>query len=265
MDADFEQDYQAAERAYGLGEYAEAHALTSALWDQLQSPSNEHDPGLILGWRAVVSLLLGHIQLHGLQQPEQAAIAYERVLEGDVDATIAALAEQGLKRCRSEDITSRAGSTPATNGAIPGLLKDPFLSTDPDQSRPAPADLVTAMPWLSSDADLEINPTTEESSEDNVETITLSPTPEPTVTPEASADVEVEVEMEMANQEPAVSEEEPPVAVDPTPQEPAAKDLLENSWLRVQLQPDIKNPTDSGEPMGLMNRIKGVFVRSAGR
>ena len=31
MDADFEQHYQAAERAYGLGEYAEAHALTSCL------------------------------------------------------------------------------------------------------------------------------------------------------------------------------------------------------------------------------------------
>ena len=98
VDADFEQHYQAAERAYGLGEYAEAHALTSALWDQLQSASNEHDPCLILGWRAVVSLLLGHIQLHGLQQPEQAAIAYERVLQGDVDATIAALAEQEIGR-----------------------------------------------------------------------------------------------------------------------------------------------------------------------
>ena len=165
MDADFEKHYQAAERAYGLGEYAEAHALTSALWDQLQSAS-----------------------------PEQAAIAYERVLQGDVDATIAALAEQGVKRCRSEDITSGAGTTPATNGAIPDLLKDPFLSTNPDQARPAPADVVTAMPWLSSDADLEINPTTEESSEDNVETITLSPSPEPTVTPEASSNVEVEVE-----------------------------------------------------------------------
>ena len=147
MDADFEQHYQSAERAYGLGEYAEAHALTSALWDQLQSASNEHDPSLVLGWRAAVSLLLGHIQLHGLQQPEQAAIAYERVLQRDVDATIAALAEQGLKRCRSEDITSGAGSTPATNGAIPDLLKDPFLSAEADQVRPAPADLVTAMPW----------------------------------------------------------------------------------------------------------------------
>ena len=76
----------------------------------------------------MVSLLLGHIQLHGLQQPEQAAVAYERVLEGDVDATIAALAEQGLKRCRSEQIASGSKyMTPATNGAIPDLLKDPFL------------------------------------------------------------------------------------------------------------------------------------------
>ena len=49
MDADFEQHYQATERAYGLGEYAKAQALTSALWDQLQSASNEHDPGLIMG------------------------------------------------------------------------------------------------------------------------------------------------------------------------------------------------------------------------
>ena len=95
MDADFEQHYQAAERAYGLGEYDEAQALASALWDQLQAESDQHDPSLVLGWRAVVSLLLGHIQLHGLQQPEQAAIAYERVLQGDVDATHRSPSETG--------------------------------------------------------------------------------------------------------------------------------------------------------------------------
>ena len=159
MDADFEQHYQAAERAYGLGDYAEAHALASALWDQLQAASDEHDPSLVLGWRAVVSLLLGHIQLHGLQQPEQAAISYERVLQGDVDATIAALAEQGLKRCRSEQIASEADMKPATNGAIPELLKDPFLNTDPDQARPAPVDAITTIPCLSSDEEPRAMPT----------------------------------------------------------------------------------------------------------
>ena len=255
MDADFEQHYQAAERAYGLGEYAEAHALTSALWDQLQSASNEHDPGLILGWRAVVSLLLGHIQLHGLQQPEQAAISYERVLQGDVDATIAALAEQGLKRCRSEDITSGTDTAPATNGAIPDLLKDPFLSTEPDQARPATADLVTAMPWLSSDEEPRTMPTPDPSP-----TPAPVPSPEPTVNPEANADMEKQ-ESEPTAEEPALDTIEPA----PQPQEPAGTKLLEHSWLRVQLQPETKSPIDSVEPMGLINRIKGVFARSAGR
>ena len=137
MDADFEQHYQAAERAYGLGEYAEAYALASALWDQLQSALDQHEPSQVLGWQTVMWLLLGHIQLHGLQQPTQAAISYERVLPGEVNATIAALAEQGLERCRAENIASGAGTPPTTNGAIPDLLKDPFLTTHPDQARPA--------------------------------------------------------------------------------------------------------------------------------
>ena len=255
MDADFEQHYQAAERAYGLGEYAEAHALTSALWDQLQSATDEHDPSLVLGWRAVVSLLLGHIQLHGLQQPEEASFSYQQVLEGEPDATIAALAEQGLERCRSGQISSEAGRTPATDGAIPDLLKDPFLSTNSDQAKPALADVVTAMPWLSSADEPRAMPTP-----NTTPTSAPFPSPEPTLTPGANSDVE------MANQEPEPTIEEPPLdAVEPTPQEPAATDLLEKSWLRVQLQPAIKSPTDSNEPMGLINRIKEAIARSAGR
>ena len=187
----------------------------------------------------MVSLLLGHIQLHGLQQPERAAISYKQVLQGDVDATIAALAKQGLERCQSKDITSGAGTTPATNGAIPDLLKDLFLKTDRDQTRPAPADVVTAMPWLTSDEEPRAMPT-----------------------PEANSQAEVQ------KQEPEPTAEEPPldtIEPAPQPQEPSGTKLLEHSWLRVRLQPDIKNPTDSREPMGLINRIKGVFVRSAGR
>ena len=257
MDADFEQHYQAAERAYGLGDYAEANALAKALWDQLQSASDEQDPSLVLGGRAVVSLLLDHIELHGLQQPKQAAVAYERALESDVDDTIAALAKQGLTRCQSEQIASEADMTPATNGAIPGLLKDPFLKTDPDQTRPAPADVVTAMPWLSSDEEPRTMPTPDPSP-----TPAPVPSPQPTLTPEANSQAEVQ------KQEPELTAEEQhhdTIEPVPQPQEPAATKLLEHSWLRVQLQPDIKSPTDSVEPMGLINRIKGVFVRSAGR
>ena len=181
------------------------------------------------------------------------------MLQGEVDATIAALAEQGLNRCRAEDITSGAGTTPATNGAIPDLLKDPFLSTEPDQARPAPIDVVTAMPWLSSDAEPRAIPTPDPSPTPAPLQAPVT-SPKPTLTPAANSDVN--------KQEPEPTKEEPPldtIEPAPQPQKPSATKLLEHSWLRVQLQPDIKNPTDSGEPMGLINRIKGVLARSAGR
>ena len=256
MDADFEHHYQAAERAYGLGEYTEAHTIASELWDQLQSTSDENDQSIVLGWRAVVLLLLGHIQLHGLQQPEQAALSYQRVLEGEVDATIAALAEQGLERCRLEHIASEAGTTPVTDGTIPDLLKDPFLTTDPDQAKPALADVVTTMPWLSSDEESKTSPT---------QGPDLVPIPEPTVTTEANAGVEISRPEPEKKSEQPLPEQPPRNSIVPIPQEPAAKDLLETSWLRVQLQPEIKSPTDSNEPMGLINRIKEAFGRSASR
>ncbi|WP_115024768.1 hypothetical protein [Synechococcus sp. UW69] len=247
MDADFEQHYQAAERAYGLGDYPEAHALASALWDQLQSASDEQDQSLVLGWRAVVALLLGHIQLHGLQQPEQAALSYQRVLDIEPEATLAALAEQGLELCRSQNSVSAATTTPATDVVLPDLLKDPFLTTDPDQARPAQPHVVTAMPWLPSDKEPRPTPTA-----------AGTPSPDPAPTPEPAVTLEPEITTEPTEQPP--SDE-----IEPTTQEPAAKDLLEKSWLRRQLQPAIKSPTDSTEPMGLMNRIKGAFARSAGR
>ena len=247
MDADFEHHYQAAERAYGLGEYTEAHTIASELWDQLQSTSDENDQSIVLGWRAVVLLLLGHIQLHGLQQPEQAALSYQRVLDSEPEATLAALAEQGLELCRSQNSVSAATTTPATDVVLPDLLKDPFLTTDPDQARPAQPHVVTAMPWLPSDEKPRPTPT-----------VAGTPSPDPAPTPEPSVTLEPEITTEPTEQPPSD-------VVKPTPQEPAAKDLLEKSWLRRQLQPAIKSPTDSTEPMGLMNRIKGAFARSAGR
>ena len=276
MEADFEQQYQAAERAYGLGDYTEAHALASALWDQLQSASNEHDQSLVLGWRAVVVLLLGHIQLHGLQQPEQAALSYQRVLDSEPEATLAALAEQGLELCRSQNtVISAATTTPATDVVLPDLLKDPFLTTDPDQTRPAQPHAVTAMPWLSRDEEPRPTPT---------EAGTPSPDPAPTPEPAVTLEPEITTEpteqppsdvVEPRTQEPTVTlepeittepaDQPPSDEIEPTTQEPAAKDLLEKSWLRRQLQPAIKSPTDSTEPMGLMNRIKEAFARSAGR
>ena len=226
MDADFEQHYQAAERAYGLGEYREAHGLVTGLWDHLESASDAQDQAVVLGWRAVVALLQGHIQLHGLQQPEQAALAYQRVLDSEPEATLAALAQQGLELCGSQNSTS------------PDLLKDPFLTSAPDPAPTAQPDVITAMPWLP----------------DN-EGPWAQPTPDPIPTPEPPV-----------TKEPERPTEEPPLnSIEPAAQQPAGQELLEQSWLRVQLTPAQASPTDSKEQMGLIERIKGAFARSAGR
>ena len=210
MDADFEQHYQAAERAYGLGNYTEALSLTSRLWDQLQSASDESDEAVILGWGAVVALLQGHIELHGLHQPHQASVSYQQVLKNQPDATIAALAEQGLKRCRSEEPVNEERKTPATEVATPDLLKDPFLNKNPNQDKPAPIDTVTAMPWLACDPKPQPR-----KAEDRPSTPTPVPIQEPSVISEATAE------------------------------EHNAKDLLKTSWIRIQLQPEITGPIDS--------------------
>ena len=209
-------------------------------------------------WRAVVSLLPGHRSHPTAWSP--ATGASDRLLQltgprGWRGRHIAALAEQGLQRFRSEHIASQTGATRATDGAIPDLLKDPFLSTDNDQAKPAPADLVTAMPWLSGDDEPRAMPTP-----DTTPNPAPFPSPDPTLTSEASSDIE------MASLEPERTIKEPLLdAVELTPQKPAAANILEKSCLRVQLQPETKSPNDSVEPMGLIKRIKGVFVRSAGR
>ena len=223
MNADFEQRYQAAERAYGLREYAEADAIASALWVQLQSAPEENDPSLVLSWRAVVSLLLGHIQLHGLDQPDEASSAYQRVLDNKPNATISAVAEQGLERCRSLNSSGEAITTVANCRPIPDLLKDPFLTTDSNQTKPERPNQATAMPWLPNDEERWPMPIP-------------SPTPQQAVTPEADATEEM-----------SIPEQPSSDAVDPIPQETVAQELLENSWLRVQLKPEPARPSDSVE------------------
>ena len=80
MDGDFQQQYQDAERAYGEGDYAEAHRLASGLLEQLvDQPQDQEAQAAVLGWRAFVALLLGHIELYGRDNPNQAAGFYEQV------------------------------------------------------------------------------------------------------------------------------------------------------------------------------------------
>ena len=212
MDEDFQQRYQAAERAYGAGQYDEAHRIATALLDQLSGTAKDpEEEKALLGWRAFVALLLGHIELYGLEHPSQASAYFQTVLDSQPHDTLRELAQQGLKR--AAEMTAPKTSTPINKPSInepPSLtpetpttapadiLRDPFLPKQPvnSQGQTASTNQSSAMPWL--------DQMTEAS-------------PEPT---------------------PAASAPEPVIEPDPgesDPSDPDPMDLLAGSLLRVKL------------------------------
>ena len=217
MDEDFQQRYQAAERAYGAGQYDEAHRIATALLDQLSGTAKDpEEEKALLGWRAFVALLLGHIELYGLEQPSQASTFFQTVLDSQPHDTLRELAQQGLKRAAAmaasktntpinepstnEPSTNQPPSlTPETPTTAPAdILRDPFLLEQPvnGQEQTASTNQSSAMPWLDQMTEA---------------------FPEPT---------------------PAASAPEPVIEPDPgesDPSDPDPMDLLAGSLLRVKL------------------------------
>ena len=140
MDGNFQQTYQAAERAYGGGDYETAHHLASELLKQLELADPADDDQVrdaVLGWRAFVALLLGHIELHGLRRPDLAAGYYQLTLDCKPKDTLADLAKQGLQRSLVEPSAE----------SLPSMLQDPFLNTAAPASTSGTSQS-TATPWL---------------------------------------------------------------------------------------------------------------------
>ncbi len=231
MDGDFQQHYQDAERAYGEGDYAEAHRLASGLLEQLvDQPEDADAQAAVLGWRAFVALLLGHIELYGKDNPQQAAGYYEQVLARQPHDTLAELAQQGLERSRQG---SSAANQPEASPALepspaaaqpPDLLRDPFLKDQPEASA---SSKTTAMPWMESTPTP--NPTPAP---------TPPPTPEPTPQPEPEA--EPEQESEPPEKIPILEAElVPEPTVEPTPEPDSVEEdplqVLAGSLLRVKI------------------------------
>ena len=125
MDGDVQQQYLAAEQAYGDGDFVQAESIASTLLTQLEAASStDAEEEARLAWRAFVALLLGHIHFHGLNQPEQALVLYQLALRSQPPDTLRDLAEQGVERCEAQ-ITA---ATPAPN---PVPEPDPAPSPDP--------------------------------------------------------------------------------------------------------------------------------------
>ena len=157
MDGDVQQHYLAAEQAYGDGNFAEAQSIASTLLAQLNTASNSaEEEEARLAWRAFVTLLLGHIHFHGLNQPEQALAHYQLALENQPPDTLRELAEQGIDRCEEQIAPpplepESSCDQPVHPQAGMELIRDPFLGTTPLASDALHEVRNSATPWLGDD------------------------------------------------------------------------------------------------------------------
>lgn len=240
MNGDFQQTYQAAERAYGGGDYDTAHHLASGLLKQLDVEERADDDQVhdaVLGWRAFVALLLGHIELHGRERPDQAANYYQLALDCQPQDTLADLARQGLRRSLVEPEAVQAGS-------LPSMLQDPFLANTPPVSTSAQSQ-ATAMPWL-----------TENSSPPQARE---TPAPEPRrMAKPVRSKPELLEPVATPNDEPPHQEQPLPLLI--------AEESLERAWLRVSITPESTRadsiPMDQAKPSSRLKRLWQGLNRS---
>ena len=177
MDADFQEQYVAAEQAYSASEFDKADDLARPLLGQLEPlPASGAERDATLAWRAFVALLLGHIHLYGKDDASQSAEFYRLVLASEPPDTLRELAQQGLSEALERSpVIDVAVSAPAAEelASIPfgkvtsepassDLIRDPFLNATSTRTakakrtaadNPATETIETAMPWLEAEMD----------------------------------------------------------------------------------------------------------------
>ena len=199
----------------------------------------------VLGWQAFVSLLLGHIELHGRQQPEQAAEYYQLTLDCQPQETLEDMRRQGLQRSKSAQ--DELGAPPPTTdesfaGSLPSMLQDPFLNNAAPATTPGLSQ-TTAMPWLTE------NSTPPQARE--------TPVPRQMDEPVRSKP-ELSEPVMTTNDEPTHQEQPLPLLI--------PEESLENAWLRVSISPDKTRadsiPMDQGKPSSRLRRLWQGLNRS---
>ena len=268
MDGDFQEIYQAAERAYGDQDYERAHKLATELLRQLDDQVEEGAfQDALLSWRAVVALLLGHIELHGLHRAEQASRFYQLTLESQPQDTLAELAKQGLER--SQNISAEAVEPVTVEPkvrAMPSILQDPFLSKTSPPSAPVHAQ-DTAMPWLN-----EINPSPTSTAESapttgpaHASNLSNPPKEEQKLQEDTSIDAEPNEEQKAAAAINKTLDREPAQPTEPLPLL-IPEETIENAWIRISIAPNITKmetiPVDTNKSLSLLQRLKQAFDRS---
>ena len=232
MNQGFQENYQAAERAYAEGSYREAEQISLSLLKQLnESVEQDGQDASHSAWTSALALLLGHIELHGHQQPDQAKDWYERSLDDAQDPTLRDIAQEGLKQCNAR--TNVAATT--------NLLQDPFINTatavSPSHQQP------TAMPWLDASSEPVAEPKI-------IKQVSIEPVIEPDIlepvndqdSPEQNI-IEETIETTTSLESPEASEQHEEHSHSPaieTESEAQIKDedarqWLKDSWIRISI------------------------------
>ena len=201
----------------------------------------------VLGCQACVAFLLGHIELHGRQRPDQAAEYYQLTLDCQPQDTLADLARQGLQRSKSAQ-DELGAPHPTTDesfaGSLPSMLQDPFLNNAAPATTPGPSQS-TAMPWL-----------TENSSPPQARE---TPAPEPRrMAKPVRSKPELSEPVTTPNDEPPHQEQPLPLLI--------AEESLERAWLRVSITTDKTRadsiPMDQAKPSSRLKRLWQGLSRS---
>ena len=208
MDADFQQRYLSAEQAYGEGNYPQARDLSTTLLDELNAADLAgRSDEVRIAWQAVLSLLLGHIEFHGFQDPAAAEAHYQRVLSCQPPDTLRELAEQGIGRCLAS-VSEATVPVVANESQKNDLIRDPFLETNASLNETAlEAPTASATPWLDG----------------------ISINIEPAAAPEPVSDP---TEQESVHPEPAAPVSEPTQSMEPSLVD---RSILKGALLRVNL------------------------------
>ena len=166
MDADFQEQYVAAEQAYSASEFDKADDLARPLLGQLEPlPASGAERDATLAWRAFVALLLGHIHLYGKDDASQSAKFYRLVLASEPPDTLREIAQQGLNEALegspvidvavsapvAEELASIPFGNVTSESTSDDLIRDPFLNTASTRTaadKPGTETIDTAMPWL---------------------------------------------------------------------------------------------------------------------
>jgi hypothetical protein len=133
MSGSLEQAYVSVERAYGQGDFSGALQLAQAL--QPQVPPGRSD---LLDQR--LQLLIGHIHLYGLNQPDQALAAYNAVLQGCSEPSYRELAAQGVEVSRQ--------LLPADAGDPSAAFTPPVATSGAAGGAPPTGQTTAATPWM---------------------------------------------------------------------------------------------------------------------